>query len=187
MPAVAQEALSRGVVEGRVQSPILTIEPDRLFAESAFGKRIDRELAAERAVITAENDRIAAALVAEEQSLTDRRDRLEPTRFRELADAFDEKVQRLRGEQDERARSLGTKLEEARREFLSTAQPVIEAIMRETGAALIVERRLVFISADVIDVTDDAIARIDSAIGDGSDQTPDSQQPGTSPVQPAQP
>ena len=44
--------------------------------------------------------------------------------------------------------------------------------MRETGAALIVERRIVFISADVIDITDSAIQRIDASLGEGSADQP---------------
>lgn len=168
---VAQTSQPRGI-EGQIQSPILTIEPDRLFADSGFGRRIDREIEAERDVISAENDRISAELVAEEQSLTDRRDGMVAAQFRVLAEAFDQKVQRLRREQDDRARGLGTRLEEAQREFLAAAQPFVEEIMRETGAALIVDRRLVFISADVIDVTDVAIARIDGSIGDGTPNAP---------------
>ncbi|MFZ5961644.1 OmpH family outer membrane protein [Thalassococcus sp. BH17M4-6] len=157
---------------GRVQSPILTIESERLFADSAFGRRVAREIEAEREAITAENDRIAEELTAEEQSLTDRRASLPADDFQDLANAFDEKVQRLRREQDEKARAISTRTDEARRSFLANAQPVIEAIMRETGAALIIERRAVFISADVIDITDAAIARIDAAIGAGTTGEP---------------
>jgi Skp family chaperone for outer membrane proteins len=84
-----------------------------------------------------------------------------------LADAFDAKVESLRREQDEKARLLVTRAEDARRTFLSTAQPVIERIMRDTGAAVIVERRTVFISADVIDITDAAVAEMDATLGEG--------------------
>ena len=47
---------------GLPQSGILTIQPDRLFSESAFGKRVEREIEAEGAVLTAENRRIEAEL-----------------------------------------------------------------------------------------------------------------------------
>ncbi|WP_422824806.1 OmpH family outer membrane protein [Thalassococcus sp. BH17M4-6] len=174
-PLRAQEGQMPRVPEfstGRVQSPILTIESERLFADSAFGRRVAREIEAEREAITAENDRIAEELTAEEQSLTDRRASLPADDFQDLANAFDEKVQRLRREQDEKARAISTRTDEARRSFLANAQPVIEAIMRETGAALIIERRAVFISADVIDITDAAIARIDAAIGAGTTGEP---------------
>ncbi|MEN8738644.1 MAG: OmpH family outer membrane protein, partial [Phaeobacter gallaeciensis] len=81
---------------GAPQSGILTIQPDRLFSESAFGQRVTRELEAEGAVLTAENRRIEAELRAEEQDLTQRRPSMEPEAFRTLADAFDKKVQETR-------------------------------------------------------------------------------------------
>ncbi|MGR3271883.1 OmpH family outer membrane protein [Thalassococcus profundi] len=171
----AQEAETRApepFAAGRVQSPILTIESDRLFAESAFGRRIAREIEAERTAITEENDRITEELTAEEQRLTDLRGTIPADEFQALADAFDTKVQNLRNEQEEKARAIGTRGEEARRRFLNAAQPVIGEIMRETGAALIVERRIVFISADVIDITDSAIQRIDASLGEGSADQP---------------
>lgn len=173
-PPVPPAPLTPGesVLDGRVQSPILTIESERLFSESAFGQRVAREIEVERAAISAENDRIAEELTAEEQSLTDRRATLPAAEFQALADSFDEKVQRLRREQDEKARAIGTRSEEARRTFLAAAQPVIEMIMRDTGAALIVERRTVFISADVIDITDAAIARINATLGEGAPAKP---------------
>ena len=155
------------LVTGEAASPILTLELDRLYAESAFGKRIEQELEAERAALVAENERITAELTAQEQRLTEQRASVDPAEFRDLADAFDEKVQRIRREQDEKARSLDGRTEEARRLFIQIARPEISAILRETGAALIVERRIVIVSADAVDITETAIERIDAAIGDG--------------------
>ena len=40
--------------------------------------------------------------------------------------------------------------------------------MREAGAAVILERRGVFVSANAIDVTEIAIQRIDASLGDGT-------------------
>ncbi len=151
----------------RLQSPILTVEPERLFGESAFGRRITEELDRLGAELAAENRRIEAELTEEEQALTEQRETLPPEEFRALADAFDEKVQRIRREQDGKARELAVRSEEARRAFLAAAQPVLERLMRDTGAAVIIERRSIFMSAEVIDITDEAIARIDAEIGDG--------------------
>ncbi|MGD9866344.1 MAG: OmpH family outer membrane protein, partial [Pseudodonghicola sp.] len=51
---------------------------------------------------------------------------------------------------------------------LRAARPVLETLMRETGAGVILERNSVFLSANATDITDEAIARIDAAIGDGA-------------------
>ncbi len=153
---------------GTVQSPILTVESDRLLIDSAFGKRLEQEFEADGAVLAAENRRIEAELTAEEKDLTERRPSMDAEAFRVLADAFDEKVREIRRTQDAKARELTQRREANRVAYLNAVAPVLERMMRESGAAVILERSSVFISANVIDITDTAIARIDSVLGDGS-------------------
>ncbi|MAE92672.1 MAG: outer membrane chaperone Skp [Pelagibaca sp.] len=165
----AGAASAQGADPGIVESDFLTIEFDRLFAESAYGERVAAMLEQEGAEIAAENRRIEAELTSEERELTEKRATLDPMEFRALADAFDQKVQGLRREQDAKARAVGELSERLRREFITASEPVIEQIMREAGAVVILEKRSLFLSADVIDITDAAIARIDAEIGDGSE------------------
>ena len=176
-PALAQSP------ESVVRSALLTIEIDRLFAQSAYGARVSTRIEEEGTRIAAENRRIEAELTEEERALTQQRATLEPARFRALADAFDQKVQALRQEQDAKARALGTLSEESRRQFLQLAEPVLAEIMQQTGAAALLDKRTVFLSADVIDITDLAISRIDETIGDGADA--ELPQPADEPQEPA--
>ncbi|WP_375256897.1 OmpH family outer membrane protein [Citreimonas sp.] len=169
---------------GLVRSDILVLDFERLFADSAYGRRIARDIEAAGAEIAQQNRRIEAELIEEERRLTRQRDGMAPEDFRELARAFDEKVQRLRSEQDAKARALGARGDAARREFLDAAQPVLGTLMREAGATIVVERRTVFMSADTIEVTDEAIARIDAALGEG-DGLPEA--PPETPTEGAQP
>jgi Skp family chaperone for outer membrane proteins len=165
-PAAAQQPSGLGI--GQVRSPVLVIDSDVLYRESAFGKRILSEIEQERSALASENRQIEADLTAEERNLTDLRAELDPTAFRDLADAFDDKVRAIRREQDGKARALGNRLEENRGAFLTAAAPVLEAMMREAGAAVVLEQRSVFLSLNAIDITDDAIARIDAELGDGA-------------------
>jgi len=173
-PAQAQEVLVPSPASGAEfslglpQSGILTIQPDRLFSESAFGKRVEREIEAEGAVLTAENRRIEAELRAEELELTERRSEMEPEAFRALADAFDQKVQETRRRQEQKLREINQMGEQARREFISASLPVLQQIMRETGAGAILDHSSVFLSAEAADVTSLAITRIDEVLGDGA-------------------
>lgn len=157
---------------GVAGSPILTIESNRLFAESAFGKRVAREIEADSAVLSTENRRIEAKLTSEERDLTERRSEMEPDAFRVLADAFDEKVQTIRREQDEKGRLLNQKQDASRGMFFNAARPILENLMREAGAAVILERSNVFLSANISDVTDLAITRIDAILGEGPEDLP---------------
>lgn len=151
-----------------IRSPILALDQERLFSGSAFGHRVEAELQADVALLEAENRRIEAELEAEERDLTNRRPAMTPEAFRALADAFDTRVQRIRSEQGAKARALGQRSEAAQRAFLVTARPVLEQLMVDSGAVVIVDRRSVLMSLSVIDVTEDAIRRINAIIGDGS-------------------
>ena len=153
---------------GIPQSVILTIQPERLFSSSAFGRRVSQEIEAEGAVLTAENRRIEAVLRAEEQTLAERRNSMDPVAFRALADAFDEKVQETRRLQEKKLRDINAVGEAARRNFFTASLPVLQQLMGESGAGAILDHSSVFLSADAADVTDLAISRIDSVLGDGA-------------------
>ncbi|MDV4144092.1 MULTISPECIES: OmpH family outer membrane protein [Shimia] len=155
------------------QAPILTIESDRLFAESAFGKRVAAQIAAEESVLLEENRKMESELVAEEQRLTELREEMEADKFRTLADSFDARVQQIRKLQDGKARAIVESGDAERGVFIRAAQPVLIDLMREAGAGVILERRSVLFSANAIDITDIAIQRLDDAIGDGADLAKD--------------
>jgi Skp family chaperone for outer membrane proteins len=157
---------------GVVQSLILTVAPEALYAQSDFGQRIAREIEEESLAIAAENRQIEAELTAEERELTELRDTLAPTEFRARAEAFDEKVQRLRREQDEKARAVGTRNEEARRALLTAAQPILLQLMAESGAVAVLDRRAVLLSVDSVDITEQAIARVNAEFGAGENILP---------------
>jgi Skp family chaperone for outer membrane proteins len=157
---------------GVVQSLILTVAPEALYTQSDFGQRITREIEAESAEIAAENRRIEAELTAEERELTELRDSLTPTEFRARAEAFHEKVQRLRRKQDEKVRAVGTRNEEARRALLTAAQPVLLRLMEESGAVAVLDRRVVLLSVDSVDITEQAILRVNAEFGDGAEILP---------------
>ena len=150
-----------------VQSPVLTVDSERLFNESAFGRRVAREIEAVGQTIQADNERIASELEREEQELTERRPTLEPEEFKELADAFNDKAERIRRERSDVADALSLRLQREQQAFVQAIVPVMEEIMRAAGAGVVLERGSVFISARAIDVTDIAIQRIDQTLGEG--------------------
>ncbi|MFK7754713.1 MAG: OmpH family outer membrane protein [Sedimentitalea sp.] len=152
---------------GQTHSAILTIDSERLYVDSAFGKRVAADIEKDSATLAAENRKIEAELTEEEQALTDQRADMAPESFRQLADAFDAKVQGIRRQQDAKARALVQRGEQARGRFFQTARPILAEVMRDTRAGVILERSSVFLSANTTDVTSLAIGRIDAALGDG--------------------
>lgn len=168
LPALSQDSRLGPLERGAVVSPVLTIDSDRVFQDSAFGRRVAAEGAARLAALEAENDSIAKALEAEELDLTQRREGMAPDAFRELADAFDKKVQETRAAQNAKNRDLNSFLDQERENFFQAAASVFEQLMREAGAAVILDRRSVFASATAIDITDEAVLLLDETIGDGT-------------------
>jgi len=150
-----------------IRSPILTIDSERLYRGSAFGQRVVKDIEVQTSALSEENRILEEQLETEEQELTDQRGEMAPEDFRNLADAFDARVQSIRRDREAKSRAIAAQLEENRDRFLNAAAPVLEAIMREAGAAVILERRSVFVSANAIDITEAAIARIDAVLGDG--------------------
>lgn len=161
-PALGQE-------EQIIASPILTIDSERLFLESAFGRRVAQQAENQLSELSAENRQIEADLEAEERALTEQRPTLSPEQFRALADAFDAKVQQTRADQAAKARAINEQLDVERGQFLNAAAPVLEKLMRQAGAAVILERRSIFVSASAVEITSEAIDALDASLGTGTD------------------
>lgn len=156
--------------QGTSTSTILTINQERLFAASLYGERVATEIESASKTLISENRRIEADLTAEEKSLTEQRPNLTSEAFRLLADGFDEKVQAIRRAQEVKTRELSRRLEEERATYFKLVVPILGTLMKEHGATVILDRRVIFISADGVDITDEAIRRIDATLGDGAAQ-----------------
>lgn len=167
--APAASAVAQGQDFGRVVSPILTLDRDQLFANTLYGQRVNRELEAASTAMAAETRAIEAALEAEEKELTEKRATMTPDAFRELATAFDDKVQKLRAERDAAETDLRAQIEAAQLAFFNRIGPVLGQVVRDRGAVMIVDRRAVLLAAANIDITSEAIERIDAVLGDGGD------------------
>jgi Skp family chaperone for outer membrane proteins len=164
LPTIAQEAI--------VSAPILTLDEDRLFAESLFGKAVLARQEVEAQSLTSENRQIEAGLEQEEKTLTARRATLSKEEFLPLSDAFNAKVEGIRGAQEAKARALSRQFEDEKQRFFSEVRPVLAQIMTERGAVVIIDKRAVFVGFDNVDVTAAAIAALDASLGDGSAAAP---------------
>ncbi|HHI71655.1 MAG TPA: OmpH family outer membrane protein [Rhodobacteraceae bacterium] len=157
--------------DAQQQHPVLlTIDQDRLFTKSLYGERITREIKEDATRLEGEFKRIEADLTAEEKALTEKRKTMSAEQFRPLADAFDKKVQEIRKAQDARARDLDRRLNEERANFYQQVEPILRDLLAEMGASAIIDNRVVLLAAEQMDITDEALRRIDAILGDGADQ-----------------
>jgi len=147
-----------------VQSVILTVKQQELFENSAFGTASLARLEALSRSLQAENRQIEAALEAEERSLTDTRATLPAPEFRALAATFDQKVEGIRAAQEAKARDVTRQRDIDRQSFFEAAGPVLASLVRQKGAVVLLDQSAVVLSLDAIDITDEAIAVIDSRL-----------------------
>lgn len=157
-PVPAQEEPEMGIV----QSDVLTIDTERLFLETDLGKAVRDRFEAERAALAEKSDRIVNDLETEEQQLTDTRAQMTPEAFRALADAFDEKVQQIRRDNERLGLEFERRRDQAPRIFLQQVQPVLVDLMQEANAVVILDTGAVLLGIEQIDVTDRAIARVNA-------------------------
>ena len=160
---------------GVVTSDVIVIDAERLLSETDYGQRLQREIQAERDRLIAYNDRVASDLEAEEQALTEMRSESEPDAFREMADAFDAKVTQLRQDSERMSRELERRRDLAPLQFMRVVQPVLSELLQETEAVVLLDRRSVLLHAEVADVTDLAITRINATVGTGPQSLPEPQ------------
>jgi Skp family chaperone for outer membrane proteins len=146
---------------------ILVVNQERLIGQSLYGQRIQDELEAASAALSAENRRIEQRLTAEELDLTELRDTLPPEEFRALADEFDARVEDIRAAQEAKARELNEQADAAQTQFFERAAPLLLGIVRDRGAAVLMDSRAVLLSAERVDITEAAIAELDAELGDG--------------------
>lgn len=163
-PVTAQDAAPLSVA---------TLDQESLFLDSAFGRRVTRELERDRDALSAENREIEAELIAEERALIDQRAALSPAEFAPIAEVFDTKVERIRAEQDRKGRELQRRFEEARQRFLGEIGPILTDLLRARGAQVLLDSGAVLLAVEGVDITAAAIAAIDARLGDGTDTEPD--------------
>lgn len=161
-PAIAQDGASQ------MASPVLVVDMDRLFRQSAFGRKAAADLVAQSEALAAENRKIEADLTREEQSLTERRPNMKVADFRAEAEAFDQKVQDIRTAQDAKERALQENLSNRQDEFRAAVQPLLIKVMQSKGASVLLDNRMVALAAVSVNITDDMIVAIDEKLGDGT-------------------
>ena len=166
--AVAQETLSVSDLSlPRSVQGILTLDWEVLYDNSAWGQRVSAELLQASQDLNTENNRIADDLVIEERQLTERRAPMTPEDFKAEAAAFDKRATGIRAAQKAKAQALQAQLEQERQAFVQAALPVLDELLVQRGAAVVLDRRVIIRGLSNIDVTNDLILLVDERLGSG--------------------
>lgn len=144
------------------QASFRILDEDRLFRESLLGQEILSDIRAAEQALEEENQRISDQLANEERALTEARAQLSPEEFRTRADAFDQRVEAIRAERNQRSVELGRFSEAEARRFFDTVLPVLTGMMDEEGLVALLKPDTLILGSDWLDVTDAAIERLDA-------------------------
>jgi Skp family chaperone for outer membrane proteins len=166
-PGILAQVQAQAPTEAIPGLSIVVLNQERLLSQSRYGQRIQREVEAAGAALAAENRRIEAQLTEEELRLTEQRQTMTAEAFRPLAEEFDTRVEGIRAAQEAKSRALQSQADAAQAGFFEQVFPVLIGLMRERGAAVMMDNRAVLLSVEGADITDEAIALIDTEIGEG--------------------
>lgn len=155
----------------QLSSPVLlvrTLDQEQLFLSSRFGQRVRQEISEASRLLEQENTSLLEDLTAAEAALTEARPTMPPADFRAAADAFDLRAESIRRTQAEKRARLSQYQEQEELRFFQLAAPILQRLLLETGAQIVVDARAVILGVPGLDLTGDAIAVVDADIGDGA-------------------
>ena len=157
--------------EAAAPSSVLTVDLEKIARESDYGQRVNGLYQAEILTLQSEAKQVEAELIAEEQDLVAQRDIVSPEQFKELSQAFDRKVVAIREDQNSKQSELQAKQRDDQRNLLRLIAPILYEIVSARGASVLIDRRNIVLDLSSVDITDEAIAKMNETLGDGSTPT----------------
>ncbi len=152
LPAAAQERPS-----------ILIVDRERALRDSAPAARLAEATRQERLTLRAELDALRDALEAEEAEIAAMRDVASKEAFDARVRAFDQRVREARRDSAAKGEALENRLAAARRDLAAQLGPVLEALLAEHDALLIIDAGAALAARAGADVTDEAIRRFNES------------------------
>lgn len=158
LPVMAQEVGPVAPV------PVLIVDMQRLKNDTAAGRDMFSKTAEIRKRIQAGIAEREQNLRKEERRLAEERGDLSPEAFRERVRAFEQQVFSNREFSERENRRLQQVLSRASGLLRERATAVLATIMRERGAEVLLDSTQIVLSADRLDITDEAIRRLDEIL-----------------------
>lgn len=149
--------------------PIIAFDRERIQTTSQMGQDLAAQIDALQQALVEENAHIAEDLEAEEREITALKGTLSAEDFALRAAAFDAKATRLRMENAEKVSDVEEQSLQNSRIFEQTLRAVLTDIAREVGALAVFEIQQIYLRSETIDVSTEAIRRLDAQLQSGAD------------------
>lgn len=143
---------------------IILVDSQEILAESAAGKSLRAQIESYRKKFQADLSKREDDLRKQEAELKRQRTLLSPEAFEERRKTFEQQVTGVQREIQDRNKSFETALTDARKQLLTALEPIFADIMKEYGANLMLDQNQVVLGATTLDITKEAIRRLDSKL-----------------------
>ena len=154
--------MSSSQENSKVSSNVLIINSLRVFEKSNLGKDIMLTFQESANQLKKEANVNVEKFKNEELELTKKRDKVSKKEFNKLAEDFDTRVQKTRNLYDIRDSQLNTKMELWKKKFIEFSGRVIQPIMLNYRAFIVLDVTQVDLFFDNrIDITDQVISKLD--------------------------
>lgn len=154
---------SQAHAQSAAAGSVLVVDPVAIQNRSSAAQSIRSQLDARRSEIRSRFDATRQELRAEEAALVELRAQLPATRaeFDRRAADFERRVREFRGSEAAEGAKLNRVVSAANADLQAALRPVLNDLMEERGAEVILDARTVVASASALDVTEEVIARLD--------------------------
>lgn len=139
--------------------PILIVDRERALRDSAPAEDLAIQERNARGALQAELDRLRRDLEGEEAEIAAMREIAPKDAFEARVRAFDVRVREARRESQAEGEALQARFIAARRDLAAALEPILQQMLEETGATLIVDARTVLAARPGADVTEEVMNR----------------------------
>ncbi len=146
-------------------SGLFTVDMNKLFRSSEFGKNVILTNNKARQELQNENEELESKLLLEEKELSKQRQILSLDEFRPKALEFDKKVSIIRTEQGEKEERLKNKARKEESEFYKRIYPLLYDLLLERGGLMLIDQRNIILWDSSVDITEEAIKLINQVLG----------------------
>lgn len=141
---------------------VLIVDPERVLRGAVTGRDTTRRIEEARSELIARANAVSTALAQEERALTELRNSLTREEFTSRVSEFDRRVQAARAQQDQDAEVFAREADALQRAFFERLGVIYSALLRESGAQVMLDINTVLLGDKALDVTDLVIARLDA-------------------------
>ena len=180
---VATPAFAQAAAAPAAQATILIVDMERLGAESAAGKSGAQQLQAKAQSVQARAKQLGDSLNAEVEAARKaaQTNAMAPEAMQAKERDLNQKQNTYRQEIANREQDLARSQAYVRQQIFDAVGPIIQQVMRERGASVVLAREAALAFNGSLDVTADVVRRLDTALPRVSVTPPAQQAPATTP------